>query len=215
MAGKPLIAWALTALRASGAVEAVAIAAPPGHELELERIAGELAGAPGEPGAFHPIVVTGGGTRAASVGLALAEAPASAEICVVHDAARPLAGPRLIEATVARLAARPDAAGVIAGAPLTDTIKRVGADGEKIVATEDRSRLWAAQTPQTFRADALRGVHSADPSTLADATDDAMLIERAGGKVLIEPASAENLKVTTPLDLRVAEMLLRERMSDP
>ncbi len=206
-----MIAWSLEALRASGVIEAVVIAAPPGREAELERIAGEIAGTPADAGFFHPIVVTGGETRAASVGLALAEAPASAEACVVHDAARPLAAARLIAATVARLAARPDAAGVIAAAPLTDTVKRVAADGEEVVATEDRSQLWAAQTPQTFRAGALREAHSRDPETLAAATDDAILVERAGGLVLIEPGGADNLKVTTPLDLRVVEALLRER----
>lgn len=211
VAGRPLIAWALEALRDAGVLEAVVIAAPPGHEPELERIAGEIAGRPGDPGWFHPVVITGGETRAASVGLALAETPTTAEICVVHDAARPLASPRLIAATVERLASRPNAAGVIAAAPLTDTVKRIAADGEAIAATEDRSQLWAAQTPQTFRTAALREAHSGDASSLAEATDDAMLIERAGGLVLIEPASAENLKVTTRVDLRLAELLLAER----
>lgn len=211
VAGRPLIAWTLEALRDSGVLEAVVIAAPRGHEVELERIAGEIASAAGNPGSFHPVVVPGGETRAASVGLALAETPTTAEICVVHDAARPLASPRLIAATVKRLASRPDAAGVIAAAPLTDTVKRVAADGEAILATEDRSQLWAAQTPQTFRTAVLRQAHSADPAIVAEATDDAMLIERAGGLMLVEPASAENLKVTTPVDLRLAELLLTQR----
>ena len=87
-------------MRAAEAVTVVVIAAPPGHEEELERIAGEVAGLPGEPGAFHPIVVTGGETRAASVGHALAEVPAQAEIVAVHDAARPLVDGRLVDALV-------------------------------------------------------------------------------------------------------------------
>jgi 2-C-methyl-D-erythritol 4-phosphate cytidylyltransferase len=177
-------------------VEAVVIAAPPGHERELERLAGALAGTPGEPGAFHPIVVTGGATRSASVGL-------------VHDAARPLITPTLIEALVDRLSSQPEAAGVIAATPLIDTVKR--ATGEAIAETADRSELWSAQTPQAFRTEILREAHSADHEFVAAATDDAMLVERLGGRVLIEPAPPENLKVTTHADLLLADLLLRER----
>ncbi|HLM31803.1 MAG TPA: 2-C-methyl-D-erythritol 4-phosphate cytidylyltransferase [Solirubrobacterales bacterium] len=209
VAGRPLIDWSLEALRASGAVDAVVIAAPPGHERELERLAGQRAGSLGEPGAFHPIVVTGGATRAASVGLALAETPADAELCLVHDAARPLVVPTLIEALVDRLSAQPQAAGAIAAAPLTDTVKR--ADGDAVGETVDRSELWAAQTPQAFRTEILREAHSADSELVAAATDDAMLVERLGGRVLIEPAPPENLKVTTRADLLLAELMLRER----
>jgi 2-C-methyl-D-erythritol 4-phosphate cytidylyltransferase len=190
-------------------VEAVVIAAPPGHQRELERLAGALAGTPGEPGAFHPIVVTGGATRSASVGLALAEAPSGAELCLVHDAARPLITPTLIEALVDRLSSQPEAAGVIAATPLIDTVKR--ATGEAIAETADRSELWSAQTPQAFRTEILREAHSADHEFVAAATDDAMLVERLGGRVLIEPAPPENLKVTTHADLLLADLLLRER----
>ena len=76
--------------------------------------------------------------------------------------------------------------------------------------TLDRSGLWAVQTPQVFRADALREA-LADPDSLPDASDDAMLVERRGGRVVIHPTSPDNIKVTTPFDLRVAELLLRER----
>jgi 2-C-methyl-D-erythritol 4-phosphate cytidylyltransferase len=98
---------------------------------------------------------------------------------------------------------------VVAAARLTDTVKEVGGEGE-VERTLDRSRLWAAQTPQAFRAAALRGA-LADPAARAEATDDAMLVERAGGRVLLHEAPRENLKVTTPLDLRMAELLLAER----
>ena len=107
---------------------------------------------------------------------------------------------------------------MIAAAPITDTVKRAReprpATGEfergrpTIAKTESRDHLWAAQTPQVFRAEALREALDADPQRLAAATDEAMLVEQAGGKVLIHPAPAANLKVTTPLDLRVAELLL-------
>jgi 2-C-methyl-D-erythritol 4-phosphate cytidylyltransferase len=157
----------------------------------------------------HTIVVTGGASRAVSVGLALAEAPASAEIVAVHDAARPLVTAELVETLVAKLEAEPRAAGVIAAAPLSDTVKRV--DGLTIVGSESREHLWRAQTPQVFRAAALRDAHDVDPETLAKATDDAMLVERGGGTVLVEPATAENPKVTTAADLKLAELLLAER----
>jgi 2-C-methyl-D-erythritol 4-phosphate cytidylyltransferase len=133
------------------------------------------------------------------------------EIVVVHDAARPLVTAELIDAVVERLASDDEAAGVIAAAPVTDTIKEAGDDG-RVERTLERAGLWAIQTPQAFRATALREAHS-DPASLPDATDDAMLVERRGGRVLIHRAPAENIKVTSPLDLRVAELLLRERAS--
>ena len=197
-------------MRAAESVTVVVIAAPAGHEHEFERIAGEIAGRPDQEGAFHPIVVTGGESRAVSVGHALAEVPAQAEIVAVHDAARPLVTGELVDELVARLAAEPNVAGVIAAAPVADTLKQVG-EGGVIIGTEDRSRLWGAQTPQVFRAEALRAAHDGDPATLLAATDDASLVEAGGGRVLVHDAGAPNLKVTTPSDLRLAERLLAER----
>ena len=139
LAGEPLVAWSLEAMRAAEAVTVVVIAAPPGHEAEVERIAGAIAGRPDEAGGFHPIVITGGRTRAESVGLALAEVPEQAPAVVVHDAARPLVTPTLIDALVERLAAAEGVAGVIAAAPVPDTLKRVG-DAGAITATEPRER---------------------------------------------------------------------------
>jgi 2-C-methyl-D-erythritol 4-phosphate cytidylyltransferase len=205
--GRPLVAWSLAAMRAAASVTVVVVAAPQGHEQELERIAGQIAGRPDEPGAFHPIVVSGGETRAASVGHALAEVPARAEIVAVHDAARPLVTGGLIDALVARLAGDPALAGVIAAAPVADTLKQVG-EGEEIVVTASREGVWAAQTPQVFRADPLRAAHDGDPATTSGATDDASLVEADGGRVLVHETGAPNLKVTTPADLRLAELLL-------
>ena len=207
MAGRPLIGWSLAAMAAAESVTVVAIAAPVGHEVELERIAGSFAGRPDQPGGFHAIVVTGGDTRGESVGLALAEIPAEASHVAVHDAARPLVSPALVDALVARLVAAPDAAGVIAAAPVADTLKRVAEDGS-IGSTESRAGLWAAQTPQVFAANPLRRAHDGDPAEIATATDDAQLIERLGGRVLVEPVTEPNLKVTTPADLRLAAALL-------
>jgi 2-C-methyl-D-erythritol 4-phosphate cytidylyltransferase len=207
VAGRPLVAWSLAAMRAAASVTVAVIAAPPGHEEELERIAGEIAGRPDEPGAFHPIVVTGGETRAASVGHALAEVPAQAEIVAVQDAARPLVTGQLVDELVGRLASDPKAAGVIAAARVADTLKQVG-EGEAIEATVDRARLWAAQTPQVFRAGVLREAHDGE---VPAATDDAALVEAGGGRVLVHETGSPNLKVTTPADLRLVELLLAQR----
>lgn len=196
-----MIEWSLDAFRACDSVRSIIAAAPPGH-------IGELGG--------HDIaVVPGGATRAQSVSNAL-EAVGTGYVAI-HDAARPLLTPELVEALVADLDANPEAAGVIAAAPVTDTIKRGSfrtisdrKEPRVVEGTEDRSRLWRAQTPQVFRTEALREA-LAVAERLEEVTDEAMLVEAAGGTVLIHPVAEQNLKVTTPLDLRIAELLLAER----
>jgi 2-C-methyl-D-erythritol 4-phosphate cytidylyltransferase len=201
-----MIEWSLDAFRACGSVRSIVVAAPPGH-------VGDLGG--------HDLgVVPGGATRAQSVANAL-EAVGTAYVAV-HDAARPLLRPELVEALVADLDADDEAAGVIAAAPVTDTIKRAaqtslqltpseGVNRNLVVErTEDRTQLWRAQTPQLFRTEALREALAAAERP-EEATDEAMLVEAAGGRVLIHPVAEQNLKVTTALDLRVAELLLAER----
>lgn len=222
LAGRPLVAWSVVAFAAAPDVGAAVIAAPPGHEGEIEAaaaVAAEDGNQADDAGGLELIVVTGGATRAESVGRALAQV--DTELVAVHDAARALVTPELIEAVLGKLRSRPDAAGVIAAAPLTDTVKRAREPrpakgdfprgGPTVAKTESRDHLWAAQTPQAFRTDVLRQAHAADPQRVRAATDDAMLVEKAGGKVLIEPAPAQNLKVTTPADLRLAQLLLAER----
>ena len=208
VAGRPLIEWSLEAFRDCDCVEAVVVAAPPGLECEF-----------GE----GVRVVDGGATRAKSVANALAAV--ETEVVAIHDAARPLVTPALVAALVGALAANPGAAAVIPAAPVADTIKRAapaertrtafapeeGANAVLVERTEDRATLWAAQTPQVFRLDALRAALAVDTATRDAATDEAMLVEAAGGRVLIHPSGPENLKVTTPHDLRVAELLLASR----
>jgi 2-C-methyl-D-erythritol 4-phosphate cytidylyltransferase len=214
LAGKPMVEWSIDALRTCEAVSSIVIVVPPGQEGRLggEAVAG------GDADGFELTVVTGGATRAESVTNALAAV--ETELVAIHDAARPLLTAALVEALVADLAAAPDAAGVIAATPVTDTVKRAaegtrtalttpeGANAVLVVeGTEDRSRLWAAQTPQVFRLPELRRALGQTPIP-EPATDEAMLVEAAGGTVLIHPCGPENLKVTTPLDLRIAELLL-------
>ncbi len=191
-----MLAWSVGALARAESVGPIVIAAPPGAD-ELVREAA--------PAAID--LVPGGETRAESVRAALARV--EADFVVIHDAARPLVTPLLIDSVVRKLLERPDADGVIAAAALADTVKR--ARGLEIVGTESREHLWAAQTPQAFRTGTLRSAYDADPQGIAPATDEAMLVEKGGGKVLIEPAPAWNLKVTTPDDLRVAELLLADQ----
>jgi 2-C-methyl-D-erythritol 4-phosphate cytidylyltransferase len=165
------------------------------------------------------VAVPGGASRSESVAAGLERV--ETELVAVHDAARPLVTPQLIDDLVERLLGHPDAAAVIAAAPVTDTVKRAdeprpskgdfAGAGPTVAETVSRDYLWAAQTPQVFRTAALRAALDADPQRIAAATDDAMLVEKAGGKVLIHPSLRENLKVTTPLDLRIAELLLAER----
>ncbi len=205
LAGRPMVEWSIDACRAAGSVRSIVVACPPGHVHEL---AGHDFG-----------VVEGGVTRAQSVANALQAV--GTEYVAIHDAARPLVTPELIEDVIATLVADPQAAGAIAATPVTDTIKQVAGSakppfpisemekgGLVVGSTLDRSRLWAAQTPQVFRVEALRGALGGDSGHLDVATDEAMLVEAAGGRVLIHPSPAENFKVTTPLDLALAELLL-------
>jgi 2-C-methyl-D-erythritol 4-phosphate cytidylyltransferase len=197
LAGRPMIEWSIEAFRACDSVGAIVVAVPPGHVDEL--------------GGGDISVVPGGATRAQSVANALRAVETA--LVAIHDAARPLLTAALVEDLVARIGADPDAAGAIAAAPVTDTIKLAGGSGAslEIERTLDRPRLWAAQTPQIFRTEALRAALEVEAEKRDAATDEAMLVEAAGATVLIHEASPQNLKVTTQLDLRVAELLLANR----
>jgi 2-C-methyl-D-erythritol 4-phosphate cytidylyltransferase len=217
LAGRPMVEWSVAAMRAAAGVRSIVVACPPGHIHEL---------------AGHDIgVVDGGATRSRSVANALAAV--GTELVAIHDAARPLVTPELVEGVVATLVADPEADGAIAAVPVTDTIKRVeGANTQPnpslqdfpayspekaaiyVGETVDRGQLWAAQTPQIFRVEALRRALGADPAQVEAATDEAMLIEAAGGRVLVHPAPPENVKVTTPTDLKLAELLLKARWGE-
>jgi 2-C-methyl-D-erythritol 4-phosphate cytidylyltransferase len=198
LGGRPMIDWSLDACLACGSVTAVVVAVPAGHVHTLQDV----------------FTVDGGRTRAESVANGLNAV--DTELVAIHDAARPLLTAELLDDLVAELVAHPDADAIIAAAPVTDTVKKVRVDfplesngkSTRVISdTLDRSELWGAQTPQVFRTEALRSaLRSAEA-----VTDEAMLIEAAGGKVLVHDPGVANLKVTTPLDLRVAELLLAER----
>ena len=203
LAGRSLLQWSVDLMLAAGGVERVVVALPPG-----------VCAPAGTVG------VEGGAVRSESVARALAAAgPGPPEsLVVVHDAARPLASVELVRRTLAMLAidsgsgsdpgAGLDAA--IAAMPVSDTIKRVS-DGGVVVETLDRSALWAVQTPQVFHRAALERALDVPMEILERATDDAWLVERLGGRVAVVPADSSNLKITTALDLALAELLIARR----
>lgn len=146
--------------------------------------------------------IAGGASRSESVRNGLAQVPADADIVCVHDAARPFASTDLFEQVIAAVRNGADAA--IPAVPVTDTIKIVASDGSGTVeSTPDRSTLVAVQTPQAFAAVALRRAHELDDGT-STATDDAMLVERAGGVVVVVDGESSNRKITTQDDLEWA-----------
>jgi 2-C-methyl-D-erythritol 4-phosphate cytidylyltransferase len=208
LGGRPMIAWSLDACLACRSVAGVIVAVPGGYEHGLD-------------GWERVVAVEGGATRSESVANALALV--ETEYVAIHDAARPLVTSELLDALISELASDPEADAVIAAAPVTDTVKKVRPmfwvsetqNMRRVIGeTLDRTELWGAQTPQVFRTEELRSALRVDVAVRDAATDEAMLIERAGGTVLLHDPGAANLKVTTPLDLRVAELLLAERAAE-
>jgi 2-C-methyl-D-erythritol 4-phosphate cytidylyltransferase len=198
LGGRPLVAWSLIALSECDLIDGIVLAAPPGHETTLRM-------AIGDAGGEGLVVVSGGATRQRSVAAALAVVPEDATEILVHDAARPLITPQLVETVLEGL---PDAEGAIAATPLADTLKRGDAD-QIISGTVDRAGLWQAQTPQAFHADVLRRAFDlADDEVLDTATDCASMVEALGGRVRLVAWGSPNLKVTTPADLEQAETFL-------
>jgi 2-C-methyl-D-erythritol 4-phosphate cytidylyltransferase/2-C-methyl-D-erythritol 2,4-cyclodiphosphate synthase len=199
LAGRPLLVHAAWALAGCPEVDLIVVAAPPGAIAETAALLDEVE--------TDWVVVAGGETRVDSVRLALAAVPADVDVVLVHDAARPLVPAALVSEVVA--AVRDGADAVVPGIPLADTVKRV--DGAGLVhETPDRAALRAVQTPQGFRRAVLEAAHAA-AGPGAEATDDAGLVERAGGAVLVIPGDQEAFKVTRPMDLLLAEAVLASR----
>ena len=169
------------------ACDAVVVVLPPGCEWDGPPVAA---------------AVDGGTSRSESVRAGLAAVPASADIIVVHDAARPLVSRALLEAVVAVVRAGAD--GAVPALPVADTLKQV--EGDRVRGTVERNGLVAVQTPQAFEAEMLRAAHRGG----GEATDDAALVEAVGGQVVVVPGDPLNLKITTPHDLLHAAWIMRE-----
>jgi 2-C-methyl-D-erythritol 4-phosphate cytidylyltransferase len=200
VAGRPMVAWSLLALQAADTVDRVVIAAPPDRDWGLADLAASVAPA------LAVTLTAGGASRSHSVSNAL-DALGGSDDVVVHDAARPLVTAELIDRCVGQRR-QWGCDGVVAAARAVDTIKEADAGG-RVIATLERSRLWAVQTPQVFTSEALRT--ALEHGDLTRAYDDAQLVESVAGDVRIVEAPRQNFKVTTPHDLRVAEWLLQER----
>jgi 2-C-methyl-D-erythritol 4-phosphate cytidylyltransferase/2-C-methyl-D-erythritol 2,4-cyclodiphosphate synthase len=193
LCGRPFLAWSVDALRAAGC-DPIVVVVPSEH---LETVADEL-------GESDVVLTAGGDSRQASVASGLDEVASST--VVIHDGARPLITP----ADVARVLEPLDRHdGAITAMPMDETLKR--ADDDRVLETVDRAGLWRVQTPQAFRTSVLRSAHEKALSDGYEGTDDAALVERAGGSVVLVTGSRLNLKVTYPEDFALAEALLESR----
>jgi len=203
LAGRPMLLHTLERLMAARGCTEVVIAV---HPDDLECFTSEWADRLRKEFRVSAIV-PGGEYRQQSVLAALEATRAEADLILIHDAARPLVQPQLIEQVAAR-AAQTGAA--IAAVPSVATVKEVNADG-RILSTPPRESLWLAQTPQGFRRELILRAHRRAQDEGFLGTDDALLVERMGVPVVIVEDSAENLKITTPADLVVAEVILKRQ----
>ena len=196
LAGEPLLVHAVRRVAAAPSVRMIVVAAPAAEVAAVSDLLAPVA---------QVTVVAGGAERQESVARALAVVPHGVGIVLVHDAARALTPPELVESVAA--AVRGGAPAVIPVLPVVDTVKEVG-PGECVLGTVDRSMLRIVQTPQGFRHDVLAAAHAAAADPL---TDDAGLVEKAGLPVICVAGSELAMKITRPLDLILAEALLHVR----
>ena len=199
---RPLLAWTLIAAQRATSIDWIGIIGQPEDRSDLELILGNISLS--KPVQF----IQGGKTRQESVYNGLQGLPASAERVLIHDGARCLATPDLFDRCAAQLATCP---GLIAAISVKDTIKVVDSTGI-VVSTPDRSNLWAAQTPQGFEVKLLKACHDRGRALGWEVTDDAALFEKCNLPVTIVPGEETNLKITTPVDLAIAESILKGRL---
>lgn len=205
LAGEPVVARSTAIFDAAPEVDEIVIVIDP---PDVERCQKEVVEKYGL--AKVRVVVAGGETRAQSVQKGLERLGQHIDTVLVHDGARPLFPPELLAAGIMDYRAG-GCDGVVFGIPVTDTIKELAIPGRTVVRTPDRDRLWAVQTPQIFSRATLERAYGQAAEILASATDDASLVEHAGGIVLMASGSPENLKITTPVDLALAEEILKRR----
>ena len=199
--GVPVLVRTLTALQRAGRIGEIVVAAREEDVVEISRLCRTY----GITKCAK--VVRGGESRTHSVLLAALEARPDAELLAVQDGARPLVTPELIDA-VAEAAARTAAAAP--AVPVKDTVKVVRADGT-VDRTLDRDALRAVQTPQIFEASILKAALQSALEAGAAVTDDCSAVERLGKRVYLVEGDEENLKITTPVDLLLAEAILKDR----
>ncbi len=196
LCGRPVLHWSLEALSRAASIEAIVVAAP---AQDVARVEEELART--LPHVNVARVVAGGSTRSESVRRGLEAVPEACEWVVVHDAARPLVTPELVERVLE--GARASGAAT-AALPMTDTVKEAG-EGGVALRTLDRSRLWRVQTPQAFRRSLLWEAHRSGEAAIA--TDDCQLVEALGAEVRLVEGDPGNLKITTEEDWAMVQAL--------
>lgn len=207
IAGKPILTWSAEAFDAVGDVGLIVIVCPEDRQEEYIKRAID-------PFPFvTPVkVASAGDIRQESAYMGLEAIPNDFEYIVIHDGARPLVTPKLIQHTINTLKGNIDADGAVVAHPAIDTLKVVE-DG-MIVGTPDRHVFWNAQTPQVFRAGIYR---RAQASAMADGfvgTDDSSLIERLGGRVLVVEGKRDNIKLTVPEDYMLLASAVRQMYED-
>jgi len=200
LAGKPVVAWCLETLSSAAAIDEIVVACEPGDVDACQRIGRDACGSK------LRAVVRGGDRRQDSVRAALSAVSPGIRFVVVHDGARPFVTVAAIDRV---LDAARDCGAAVTGVRLSDTIKEVDESGA-VTKTIPRDRLWAVQTPQAFAHDLLARAHGS--ASQVEATDDAMLIEALGiARVRVVEGSRDNVKITTPDDLTLAELIARQR----
>ncbi|WP_218082775.1 2-C-methyl-D-erythritol 4-phosphate cytidylyltransferase [Anthocerotibacter panamensis] len=197
---RPLIAWTLDAVMQATTIDWVGMMV---SRTDYPAFKALVAGLP-------IVLIEGGATRQASVAAGLAALPGGAEQVLIHDGARCLVTPDLIDRCAHALLSTP---GLIAAVPVKDTIKEVASSTLQIQYTPPRERLWAAQTPQGFAVPLLKKAHQTALDEGWNVTDDAALFEKLDLPVTIVPGEETNLKVTTPLDLILARVILEQRLA--
>ena len=205
LCGLPLMCWSIVAFDRAPSVAGIVVVCSPDRAAEVEKdVLSRLS-------LQKPVTLApSGATRQASVLSGLGAVPRDREFVAVHDAARPLVETEMIERAIEAVRRDPALAGAILATRSIDTLKLV--EGTTIVATPDRSFYWAAQTPQVFRRRVLLAAHKAAARDEYQGTDDSSLVERMGGRVCCVECSRDNIKITVPEDLAIAEATLERRL---
>lgn len=199
---QPLLSWTLLAAQASRYISWIGVIAQPSDQPEIKAMLANLT-------LTKPVeLIYGGTTRQESVYNGLQALPTNARYVLIHDGARCLATPELLDRCAEAIQS---CDGLIAAIPVKDTIKVVDSAGI-IQSTPERRYLWAAQTPQAFEVQQLKHCHEKARTCGWEVTDDAALFERCGLAVKIVEGEETNLKLTTPVDLAIAEFILQQRL---
>lgn len=203
--GLPMVCWSLIALDAAPAVACIVIVCPEEQQDDFRELAVE-------PLSLEtPVVFAAAGeTRQQSCAAGLAAVPDGMDYVAIHDGARPLVLPETIQAAIEAVALDDSVDGAVCGHPAIDTLKVV--DGVTVTSTPDRSRFWVAQTPQVFGLSSLRAAYVRAEQDGYSGTDDAMVMEHAGGRVIMVESPRDNLKVTVPEDVAPVEAILEGRI---